>query len=272
MTIYTKLIISALLTLFTYSASAALITTTTKIEGIFTLGDVISLNGEDSSAENVTASGEASGIGTADLAFATGICDPAFLPPSGCGSATEIVLAGESNKISFDGLGLRSGAIPTGSFLIGEVTFENNDITWLSFIIDSLFLEVSAIECDALGENCDESTRHNGSTEIEFAFTDNIPGDLVASADSICLTTELGAGEQLCAWVPEFDVASFSIYGRFGSLVVEDLVPSSPGGFVTIGTDSKQNIKYSRVPEPSTLAILVLGIVSLFSRKIKKQY
>ncbi|SEK33651.1 PEP-CTERM protein-sorting domain-containing protein [Colwellia chukchiensis] len=262
-------ILTTILTLITYSTSATLITTTTKIEGIFTLGTVISLTGEEVTVENVTASGAAVGLGTSDLMFASGICDPAFPPPSGCGNATEVVLGGDPNKISFNGLGLRSGAIPNGSFLIGEVTFENNDIAWQSFSISSLFLEVSAIECDLLGQNCDESTRHSGSTEVEFAFTANIPGDLDASADSICLTTELGSGVQLCAWVPEFNEASFDIYGRFGSLIVEDVIPKSVGGFVTIGTNSQQNIKYSRVPEPTSIVIFIFGLLGLLLSQAK---
>ncbi|WP_289030370.1 hypothetical protein [uncultured Paraglaciecola sp.] len=264
-----NLIFFTIMILFSELSSASLVTT--KIEGQFLLGTVISLNGQDITYENLEASGDAFGLGSSDIEFAVGICDPNFPPPDGCGGATSVERGGESNKLSFDGLGLREGGIPTDSFLVGEFTFANNDITWDSFVIQSLFLEVSAIECDLFGENCDESTRHSGTTELTFAFTANDPNDLSASADSVCLKTELGLGDDLCAWVPEFSSESFEIYGRFGSLIVEDIVPSSADGFVTIGTDSSQNIKYSAtaIPEPSGIALIGLSCACLFqlSRK-----
>lgn len=201
------------------------------------------------------------GAGTSSVTSGVGICDPNFRPPDDPTCPSDVVtLTGEPNFISFTGVS-GDGGVPTESFVLGTLTFTNNDVTQVLGYPNPLELTVTATECGA-GGDCEET--RSGSALLDFVFTTNNPEDLRASADGICIETQLDGGTVLCAQVPEFSTASFDILGRFGSLLIDDLVPSSPFGFVTIDNDLDA-VRYESfaVPGPPPLALLAVTLATL---------
>ena len=220
---------------------------------------------------DLEASGDLIGHGTSSVDFGVGICDPAFpnpfLPPGQ--DPDEFGLGCPANNISFEGR-TNAGPTPTGTFNMGTITFFNGDVGSIVEFVTSLRFEVSSVTCDT-DTGCDESTTKSGDTLLNFELTVNSLTDIVGSSDSFCMVTDLGAGPEICAWVPEFDTHSFDLIGQFGSLNVVDIVPTSGGGFVTQGRDPNQNIIHARVNEPGSALLLALSaLLAIRSRRYKK--
>ena len=230
---------------------------TTQINGVFLF------DGTTEEQQHAEVSGDISGVGTNQVTTQVGICDPNFPPPNyTCpGSESQVDPNRPPNKLVFTDF-IFDGPIPAQDFSLGEFSFENNDITAAEVFINSLFLELSAIECDDL-TGCNESTRRTGQTRLTFVYTNNDPADVQGSSDGVCYESQLGATSPLCAWVPEFEAARFNIVGRFGSLIIEDIIPTSPRGFVTIGFDPNQNVIHGSVPAPAPLSLLLVGALHL---------
>jgi hypothetical protein len=186
--------------------------------------------GDQTAAENA---GNVSGLGTSSATTGIGI--------RGSGP----------NLHDFVGV-TGDGALPGEPFRIGNLTFFNGDIGFNvnGPFVDSILLDIVGLECDSNDPIC--PSVNFGQVPLDFVFTPNIPNDPVASADSFCIVTFGGA--QQCAWVFEFDTKSFDILAQFGSLNVFEIIPVTPGGFVTIGQDPTMNVIRTAL-EPITIDI-----------------
>jgi len=130
------------------------------------------------------------------------------------------------------------GELPTDFFNIGSITAFNGDI-----IYDGppfpfpLVLQVSGQQCDSDGLNCVEMA---SGQALLFNFLTINSEDPISSADSFCM--EVLGGDFQCAQIFEQTTKSFDLTGQFGSLTIMDIIPTSPGAFVTLGFDPTMNV------------------------------
>lgn len=213
---------------------------------------------------DLEASGDLVGSGTSYLSIGIGICDPAFPNPFRPEDQDPdlFTLDCPANNIAFHGV-TDNGDIPPGLFNMGRVTFFNGDVGAYIELVQYLELEISAQSCDT-DAACETLSSRAGATTLSFAWTGNTASDLNASADGFCLTTLLGTGPELCAWVREFETQSFDIIAEFGSLNLIDIIPASRGGFVTQGRNPIANIVHqTQINEPGVFSIFFLSILGL---------
>ncbi len=227
--------------------------TFTNASPIFQTTGVFNFDGILEEQELAERDGDITGVGTSVVTTGIGICDPNFPNPFAPDCPP--------NTISFSGVdGI--GDFPGDTFTMGTVSFFNGDIGAINLFIQSLELEITAINCDTeLG--CDPDSQRSGSTTLSFVLTDNNQEDIIASADGFCLTTLLGQGEELCAWVPEFDTQSYDIIAQFGSLNIVDIIPVTNGGFVTQGRDPTKDVIHTTIPEPSNVLLFSTALLVL---------
>lgn len=220
--------------------------------------------------------GDLSANNTSNMNIGVGICDPNFPNPYRPVDAPEgewVLDACPPNNIKFEGV-TGVGDYPRDTFKMGTITFFNGDVGSYVELISKLELTISVSVCDdsQFVECSSQPIVKSGTTPLTFSYTNNDVNDIIGSSDAFCLTTELGQGDELCAWVPEFSTVSFDIIAQFGSIILKDITPSSEGGIVTVGQSPKENVKYSTIDGPKPFGIFVVSLMLIFMMRTDRLF
>jgi len=223
---------------------AAALSHAASAEPIYLTDATFEWSGDPALADAAEVGANYDGLGTSSLLYGIGIngSDP--------------------NSLVFEGVS-GDGGLRSGDFLAGSLTLFNGDITRDSSdpFSTQLLLSLAGTDCvddPVVGQQC--ALSGFGTVLLTFILTGN-NDDPIASADGVCL--EVSNGDTQCAWQIEQTTQSYDVIGAFGSFTVADLIPTTAGAFVTIGTDPTQNI-IRRVPEPATVGMLLIGFAGLF--------